>query len=226
MCIRDRCNQGAFITGTGSIVYEGGIYPHCDQMQDNLTIGGGANVRLENDAVLEIPDNGTFYFTGANTSLIMSPDSKIQFGKNSKIVFENGSRLIVNGDENKFNSTQTFTVNSNELMNGYDILSNLKTANDIRKSEVNKVKEFNLSQNSPNPFNPTTKINYRITGDNYVTLKIFDLAGKEIKTLVNNFQKAGEYEVTFDGSSLSSGIYYYKIVSGNFTSIRKMMLIK
>ncbi|MDQ3022726.1 MAG: T9SS type A sorting domain-containing protein, partial [Bacteroidota bacterium] len=90
----------------------------------------------------------------------------------------------------------------------------------------NLPKEYSLKQNYPNPFNPVTNIHYELPFDNFVTIKVFDILGKEITTLVNEIKNAGSYIVSFNGSGLSSGIYYYKIEAGNFTEIRKMLLIK
>lgn len=87
-------------------------------------------------------------------------------------------------------------------------------------------KEFNLMQNYPNPFNPSTNIKYQISKDNFVSLKIYDNLGKEIKTLVNEKQSSGSHEVTFSGEQFPSGIYYYKIKAGEFTDVKKMVLIK
>lgn len=85
---------------------------------------------------------------------------------------------------------------------------------------------FNLSQNYPNPFNPSTKINYSITEFSQVALKIYDVLGTEVATLVNEEKPAGNYEVNFNASQLSSGIYFYKLQAGNFVSTKKMLLIK
>jgi len=86
--------------------------------------------------------------------------------------------------------------------------------------------EFSLSQNYPNPFNPSTVINYELPSSNFVTLKIYDLVGKEVATLVNEKLDAGRYSVKFNGSNLASGMYFYKISAGNFTFVKKMVLIK
>ena len=88
------------------------------------------------------------------------------------------------------------------------------------------VSDFALEQNYPNPFNPSTKINYSIKEKGNVELKVFDLLGSEIATLVNTEQNAGHYEVYFDASGLSSGIYLYTIKSGSFVQTRKMLLMK
>jgi len=85
---------------------------------------------------------------------------------------------------------------------------------------------FNLSQNYPNPFNPTTKISWQIPAESYVTLKVYDLLGNEVATLVNEEKTAGIYEVEFDASRLTSGTYFYTLKSGGFISTKKLMLIK
>ncbi len=86
--------------------------------------------------------------------------------------------------------------------------------------------KFSLYQNYPNPFNPNTQINYTIASGGQVTLKIFDILGKEVATLVNEKQNPGSYSLNFDGSNLSSGLYYYRLESGNYSDTRKMILIR
>jgi hypothetical protein len=85
---------------------------------------------------------------------------------------------------------------------------------------------FSLSQNYPNPFNPITKINYSIPKTNFVTIKVFDVLGREILTLVNDVKQPGYYTIDFDGSNIASGVYFYKMESGAFTDVKKFMLIK
>jgi hypothetical protein len=87
--------------------------------------------------------------------------------------------------------------------------------------------QYNLYQNYPNPFNPSTNIEFFLPKQSLVNLKVYDIIGKEITTLVNNVvKKEGLHQVYFDGSNLSSGVYYYKITAGEFTDIKKMTLIK
>ncbi|HRE09594.1 MAG TPA: T9SS type A sorting domain-containing protein [Ignavibacteria bacterium] len=85
---------------------------------------------------------------------------------------------------------------------------------------------YSLEQNYPNPFNPSTGIKFSIPKSNNVTLKVYDLTGRVVASLVNEYKPAGSYEVTFDASALSSGVYYYSISSGEFTETRKMVLVK
>ncbi|MBK8984196.1 MAG: T9SS type A sorting domain-containing protein [Ignavibacteria bacterium] len=86
--------------------------------------------------------------------------------------------------------------------------------------------EFSLSQNYPNPFNPSTKIAYTIPNNGLVTLKIYNLLGKEVASLINEVKSAGTYEVNFNGANLSSGVYFYRLESGNFVDTKKMFLLK
>ncbi len=83
-----------------------------------------------------------------------------------------------------------------------------------------------LLQNYPNPFNPKTIINYQCSMDENVTLKVFDILGSEVATLVNKKHQPGSYKVEFDGTKLASGIYYYRLEAGNFIQVRKMILVK
>ena len=88
------------------------------------------------------------------------------------------------------------------------------------------VNTFQLDQNFPNPFNPLTMIKYQLTMSGFVTLKVFDITGREIQILVNRKQNAGNYSVPFDGKHLPSGIYFYTLQTGNFSSTKKMILLK
>ena len=85
---------------------------------------------------------------------------------------------------------------------------------------------FNLSQNYPNPFNPVTKIEYALPNDAKVSIKIYDMLGREVNVLVNEVKKAGYYSVEWNGNQLSSGVYFYKMQAGDFNAVKKMMLIK
>ena len=88
------------------------------------------------------------------------------------------------------------------------------------------VEQYKLDQNYPNPFNPSTKISYSIKEEGLVTLKVYDILGKEISTLVNENKPKGIYEAEFNASQLPSGMYIYKIQAGNFTDVKKMLLTK
>jgi hypothetical protein len=85
---------------------------------------------------------------------------------------------------------------------------------------------YSLSQNYPNPFNPSTSIKFTMPKGDNVKLVVFDALGREVKTLVNEYRNAGVYDVNFDASSLSSGVYFYRIQAGDFSETKKMLLVK
>lgn len=98
--------------------------------------------------------------------------------------------------------------------------------NGVEDASNGVVSSFNLAQNYPNPFNPSTKISYALQNPELVTLRVFDVLGREVATLVNQYQSAGHHTVSFDASTLASGMYFYKLEAGSFQSIKKMMLLK
>jgi len=123
--------------------------------------------------------------------------------------------------------SKTLKKEDREKMQIEDILFYNKTENkDEIKVNTNVPVVYSLSQNYPNPFNPTTKINYALPKTGLVTMKIYDVTGREIQTLVNDVKQAGYYTVDFNGSLLSSGIYFYMIKSSDFIMTKRMVLIK
>ncbi|MCH6575166.1 MAG: T9SS type A sorting domain-containing protein [Bacteroidetes bacterium] len=86
--------------------------------------------------------------------------------------------------------------------------------------------DFSLAQNYPNPFNPTTKIQYAISNRQFISLNVYDVLGNEISVLVNEEKPSGTYEVEFDASQLPSGVYMYRLTAGNFSSSKKLILLK
>ncbi|MDP2365222.1 MAG: T9SS type A sorting domain-containing protein, partial [Ignavibacteria bacterium] len=88
------------------------------------------------------------------------------------------------------------------------------------------VKEYSLAQNYPNPFNPSTEINFSLAKSGNITLKVYNILGSEVATLVNGFMEAGKQTVKFSAKDFTSGVYFYTIKAENFTATRKMMLLK
>ena len=123
--------------------------------------------------------------------------------------------------------TTQVTINSTSTsafimeVNGY-----LNPLTSVVDKNVAKINSFSLSQNYPNPFNPGTEIEYSIPQQEYVTLKVFDITGKEIYTLVNREEPAGKHLVNFVAKDLASGIYFYRLNAGSYTAIHKMILLK
>lgn len=100
------------------------------------------------------------------------------------------------------------------------------TANVTGVKEEGIPTEYSISQNYPNPFNPTTTISYQLPVDSQVTLKVYDVLGREIETLVNERQHAGKYSLSLDGRNLSTGVYYYRLQTANEMTTRNMALLK
>ncbi len=92
--------------------------------------------------------------------------------------------------------------------------------------EIGTPVSYDLSQNYPNPFNPTTKINYSVPADGFVNISVYNVLGEKVTNIVNSLQKAGSYEVTFDATNFASGMYLYRMESGDFVSVKKMMILK
>jgi hypothetical protein len=108
--------------------------------------------------------------------------------------------------------------NNNDLV-GYQPLLNVRRENMVAR-------EFSLDQNYPNPFNPATTLRYAIPNGTDVVLKVYNIIGQEVATLVNEYQTSGVYSVNFDASKLSSGMYLYRISAGTFVQVKKMLLVK
>jgi hypothetical protein len=106
----------------------------------------------------------------------------------------------------------------------YEVLAPVTTG--IKKQTSSVPTNFNLSQNYPNPFNPSTNINFSLEKPSNVTLSVYNVLGQKVATLVNSFMQAGSYTYQFDASKLASGIYIYRIETGNFVSAKKMILLK
>ena len=127
------------------------------------------------------------------------------------------------------------TVNLTEVFqlmftgNGTIYLDNIyfsTMVSDVKEIHNALPSDFTLDQNYPNPFNPTTNIRFSLPEANQVMLKVHDMLGQEVATLVNGFMSAGSYEVDFDAENLPTGTYFYSITAGDFSSVKKMLLIK
>ncbi len=114
----------------------------------------------------------------------------------------------------------------NSFVSTVDIIMNSSSSVTDVYENINIPTEFNLSQNYPNPFNPETNIAYQVSLPSNVQLKVYDVLGREVAILVDEFKPSGSYNVKFDGSSLASGIYYCKMISGNYLKVIKMILLR
>ena len=121
-----------------------------------------------------------------------------------------------------------FNQNGDPMPEGAAFNIYLAITNVLENEDQNDVvvERFQLKQNYPNPFNPSTTIKYEIPSESFVTLKVYDVLGKEVATLINEEKPAGSYEVDFDASRFVSGVYLYKLQVGSFVETKKMILMK
>ncbi len=91
---------------------------------------------------------------------------------------------------------------------------------------IGQVSTIHLAQNYPNPFNPATIINYQLGNDGFVSLKVFNSLGEEVAVVIDDYQSAGNYRITFNGNDLPSGMYVYQLKSANYSESKKMLLLK
>ncbi|RCK73970.1 MAG: peptidase S8 and S53, subtilisin, kexin, sedolisin [Ignavibacteriae bacterium] len=176
--------------------------------------GDAFDARFEPSSILV-----SFFEKNEHKILLQSTDNvlnvrwNINDGKVYKLLDKSGNidiSMIASG------ATQINYGNTNKLY-----LKVNKSA--IKSSEI---MQFELMQNYPNPFNPTTVISYSIPDEALVTLEIYDVLGSKVATLVNELKTAGNYNINFDASNLSGGIYFYRLTAGKYSSFKKMVLIK
>jgi hypothetical protein len=118
-----------------------------------------------------------------------------------------------------------YTVLEKNMVGGVLLDANFSELTSIQSKEK-LPSEYQLSQNFPNPFNPETTISYSIPKSEHVTLKVFDLLGREVATLVDEFKQAGTYKTNFNASGLTSGVYFYQLGAGSFVQTKKLMVLK
>jgi len=115
---------------------------------------------------------------------------------------------------------------SNGTTYDYATIKYVQTPTSVGPFSIKVLNEFSISQNYPNPFNPSTNIKYTVGNNQFVSIKVYDVLGNEIATLVNEEKPAGNYEVNFNASSLSSGVYFYNLQAGSFVETKKLVLLK
>ncbi len=191
----------------------------------NLTKGVFNTVDLS-PLNITIPKNVNFHIA---FEVVGTAGDTIQF------VIDNGANQTTRSSSLFDGGSGLQWLNFQEVNNfgtGYNLV--IRTVVDLltsaKEEETLIPDNFALQQNYPNPFNPSTNIKWQIApsakGGSYTTLKIYDVLGREVATLVDGFKEAGYYEVNFDATQLTSGVYFYKLKSGTYTSVKKMLLAK
>jgi PKD repeat protein len=161
---------------------------------------------------------GQIIVSSSSTNLVtVSPASgSIQPGGSNTITLTLNAQTI---SEGTYSGQVSITTNGGNITIPIDYLVDVEKISSLPN-------EYSLSQNYPNPFNPSTVIEFSLPKPSEVSLKIYDLLGKEVANLLEEQKSAGQYRVSFDGASLSSGIYFYKLEADNFRASKKMLLIK
>lgn len=169
-----------------------------------------------------------------NTFVLKMPDSYYQTSIDSGWVFHGlninimSSLVTAQPYTQKlgfwFSGIEAVYYNDNQQDTAIVVLDDFLVSSLVESEE--HPKSYRLLQNYPNPFNPSTKMNYSVPENCFVTLRIFDVLGREISTLVNEKKSPGTYEVYFNASNLSSGIYFYQIRTKNYTQTKKMLLLR
>ncbi len=166
-----------------------------------------------------IPSGNQFWDENSNVNLSISP-TQVQF--NGKTYY---FQRWLGGGANSYNGTNSSaTLNMTNAMNQIALFDTVDVGITNIGTEIPE--KYNLYQNYPNPFNPTTNIKFDIPASSFTSLKVYDINGREIADLVSQNLQAGRYEYSFNAAALSSGIYYFKLNSGEFNQIRKMILLK
>ncbi len=209
-----------------------------------ITIGDSGNVRFTSNGGVNwlnrninrnvnlhsiyLDEDNKLYVSGDNGLILFSSNSGTSWedqptnltSKINKIGFFDKNSGIAVSDAGEILLTSLGTI---EIGTDHGLLSNYTATSDIYQS---RNLSFTLNQNYPNPFNPKTQIKFTIAENTLVVLKVYDVLGKEVKTLVNESLERGNHIVYFDGTELASGIYFYKITAGNYVEQKQMLLIK
>ncbi len=187
------------------------------------------------DSLLSVIDAVSFRveLVNSSTNQVAGTFDNITFSKENLDDYENVSYEI---DCSGISEGEYFLriVTSQIGDASYSLINTQNDASNMAKKSYNKVAysgeeiplKYDLSQNYPNPFNPATTINYQLPQNGYVTLKIYDILGSEVSTLVNEQKNQGRYQINFDASHLASGVYIYQLRVNDYVSARKMLLLK
>ncbi len=209
--------------GTWTAYASGGNSPYSYQWYYEYP---NTNSLIANRIKPNLPPRNTWYTLGSNSSTLTT--SFVQQANIKCIVTDavgsavTSNIISISVSNSSSSSKQSVSLTAGQLTEASTSAN--KDAKQITQIEIPEI--YSLDQNYPNPFNPSTIIKYQIPKDGFVTLRIFDELGNEVKTLENGFRAAGSYSVNFNASYLPSGVYFYQLRSGNFVSTQKMILTK
>ncbi len=204
-------NYGQNYTWTANVA--GGNSPYSYQWYYEYPGGhGGASPSTVPNITPDLPSSGTWYTIGSNSPALTAAFYATIYLK-----------CIVTDSKNNSVTSNIITVNigTSKIAN-----QNSAAANGMNTAVEDLPKLYAMKQNFPNPFNPSTVIHYELPQNSLVTLKVYDVLGNLVNTLVNQYQTKGRYDINFNADNLASGIYFYRLQSGSFISTKKMLLLK
>lgn len=210
-----------FTVNDNSSLFYGVQYGITDSLSALLTLSGNKEIRFK----VELLDESNGGIIGVFDDITYNAQNAIQYANI-------GYQVNLNGIGNR--TIRLRLVVESNLESIYSLADRFADESVIAKKNFKQVgfsgnltiADYNIEQNYPNPFNPNTTIRYQLPKESNVVIKIFDILGNEIYTLVNEEKPTGIYEVSFNASNLSSGVYFYRISAGDFNSTKKMILIK
>ena len=201
-------NGNYIFAGTGNF----GVYASSNNGTDWI------QTSLNDQSVYALAINGNYVFAGSSTTgVYVSSNNGTDWTQRTEGIGNLYVRSLCVFNNYIFAGTDfngVYRRPLSELLTGIQTISEMVPVN------------YSLLQNYPNPFNPTTNVQFSIINVQLVTLKVFDILGRDVATLVNEQLQPGKYEVTFDGSNYSSGIYFYKLSTTEFTDTKRMLMIK
>ena len=212
--------NGSSDTNLFAGTYGGGIF----LSTNNGTYWLPVDSALTETYVTALTINGTNIFAGTWNGVFLSTN-------NGKSWNDANSTSFVNTNTGLKPFINTLAISGAFLFAGTDgagvwrrPLSEMITA--VKDNENQIPAQFRLDQNYPNPFNPSTTINYSLPKTGHVTLKVYDVLGKEVATLVNEEESSGNYHIQFNANKLASGVYFYRLSAGNSVTTKKLVLMK
>jgi thiol-disulfide isomerase/thioredoxin len=171
-------------------------------------------------SLVTVTGGNVFYDSGSTASISISP-TQVQYNGLTYYF----KRWLGGGNGSYSGTNQSFQINSvNNFINQVAIFDTINTG--INQIGMEVPEKYELSQNYPNPFNPSTTVKFNLPKAGDVSLKLYDILGKEVDNLFTGFLSAGYFQINFNAASLSSGVYFYRIETENFADIKRMLLVK
>jgi len=214
---------------TPDVVYQNDLFEDDDFFENRSASVLYGMMRGNKRIGVYIDENSFLKTIRANQSIeLISDDMPIMIvdGRNRTYADSSTYEMSSTADPRQVVAMNDLRYSVSTLEKSYNLIEGkLSPISSVDNNEEENV-EFSLHQNYPNPFNPTTSIKYQVSSMETIRLKVFDVLGREVTTLVNEVKLPGIYEIQFNGTKLASGVYFYRLTAGNFVQTKKMLLLK